>query len=245
MARAARVARELRLGAVLPDLLLAFDRFMANAPRLDKRCAAITEIVSALYELDYDDPPPFLAGLKHIQLEASYGPPVDEAAKLRGLSAQGLLRTRYPDALSEVLPLLVDREPSARVGAVRALAANGGEAGVLLLRLKVLTGDPEAEILGECFAGLLVASPEKSVPFVSHYIDSPDSSLAEVAILALGGSRLQSCLRSSPGKMAQNGGPPAQKAPAGFAGGIQAGRSNRLPPLPAGAGKRSHGKRCA
>ena len=140
---------------------------MTNAPKLDRRCAAVTEIVSALYELDYTEPAPFLKGIKHVQLEASFGPPVDEAAKLRAVSAQGLLRTRHQDALSEVLPLLTDCEPAARAGTVRALAANGGEAGVLLLRLKVLSGDAEAAVLGECFAGLLAAAPEKSVGFVS------------------------------------------------------------------------------
>lgn len=194
VAKAAKVAGELRISALIPDLVSAFDRFMANAPRLDKRCAAITEILSTLYELDYVDPAPYRQGLKHVQPEASFGPPVDEAAKLCGLSAQGLLRTRHPDALSEVLPLLVDREPLARVGAVRALAANGGEAGVLLLRLKVLTGDMETEVLGECFAGLLAASPKQSLQFVASYIDSDDESIAESAILALGESRLQPAL---------------------------------------------------
>ena len=190
VAKAAKVTRELRIAEMTPDLLTAFNKFMANAPRLDKRCAAITEIVGTLYELNYDEPVPYLAGLKHVQMEACFGPPVDGAAKLRALSAQGLLRTHYPDALMEVLPLLVDREPPSRIGAIRALAVNGGEAGVLLLRLKVLTGDAESEVLGECFAGLLTASPDKSLPFVARYIDSEESATGEAATLALGESRL-------------------------------------------------------
>ena len=194
VAKAAKVTRELKIVEMIPDLLLAFNRFMANAPRLDKRCAAITEIVGALYELDYDEPAPFLAGLKHVQMEGSFGPPVDEAAKLRALSAQGLLRTRYRHALAEVLPLLVDPEAPARIGAVRALAMNGGEAGTLLLKLKVLTGDTEPEVLGECFAGLLAAAPDYAVPFVARYIDSEDSAVEEAAILALGESRLPSAV---------------------------------------------------
>jgi hypothetical protein len=191
VARAAKVGGQLRLGTLIPDLLSAFNRLMADAPRLDQRCAAITEIVGALYELDYDEPGPYLRGLKHFQPEASFGTPVDAAAKLRGLSAQGLLRTRYPDALTEVVPLLVDCEAPARLGAIRALAVNGGEAGALLLRLKVLTGDADAEVLSECFAGLLAASPDKSIPFVARYIDSEDRSIADVAALALGESRLE------------------------------------------------------
>lgn len=189
--KAAKVAGELKISALIPDLIAAFDRFMANAPRFDKRCVAITEIIRTLYELDYYEPAPYRKGLRHFQPEASFGPPVDAAAKLRGLSAQGLLRTRHPDALTEVVPLLVDRAPSARVGAVRALAANGGESGILLLKLKVLTGDIETEVLSECFAGLLSASPNQSLDFIASYIDSDDVSIAEAAILALGESRLQ------------------------------------------------------
>jgi len=190
VAKAAKVARELQIRALVPDMVAAFNKLMADPPRLDKRCAATTEIVSALFELNYDDPAPYLAGLKHVQMEASFGPPVDEAAKLRAVSAQGLVRTRRPDALTEVMQLLVDPEPAARIGAVRALAVNGGEAGILLLRLKVLTGDAEPAVLGECFAGLLEASSAKSVPFVAKYIDSEDGDVAQAAMLALGESRL-------------------------------------------------------
>ena len=190
VAKAAVVVRELSLVALIPDLVAGFSKFMPDAPRLDKRCAALTAIASALYELDYVEPEPYLAGIKHVQLEGSYGPPVDEAAKLRAVSAQGLLRTRRADLLSEVVQLLVDREPAARIGAIRALGVNGEEAGVLLLRLKVLTGDTEPAVMAECFSALLVASADKSLKFVAKYIDSDDEPTAEAAIVALGESRL-------------------------------------------------------
>ena len=190
VAKAAVVVRELSLVALLPDLVAAFSKFIADAPRLDKRCAALTAIASALYELDYVEPEPYLAGIEHVQLEGSYGPPVDEAAKLRAVSALGLLRTRHADRSSEVLQLLVDREPAARIGAIRALGVNGGEAGVLLLRLKVLTGDTEPAVMAECFSALLAASADKSVKFVAKYIDSDNEATAEAAMLALGESRL-------------------------------------------------------
>src|SRR5262249_55927582 len=92
VAKAARVARELRISALLPEMVIAFEKLMRDAPRLDKRCAATTELLTAMYELDYVEPAPYLRGIKHVQLEASFGPPVDEAAKLRAVSAQGLLR---------------------------------------------------------------------------------------------------------------------------------------------------------
>jgi len=189
VAKAANIAGELRATAVVPDLVATFHKLMADPSRLDKRCAALTEIVTALYELDSDDPEPYLVGLRHIQMEGSFGPPVDAAAKLRGLSAQGLLRTRYPHALDVVVRLLVDREPEARVGAVKALVTNGGEAGILLLQLKTYTGDREPEVLGECFTGLLAAAPERSVSLVGQYVDASDEAVAEAAILALGESK--------------------------------------------------------
>jgi hypothetical protein len=190
VAKAAKIASEARLSDLVPEMLAAFQRLMKNPSKLDKGCAATTEITAALYEMDYVEPDIYLAGIHHVQMEGSYGPPVDVAAKLRGLSAQGLARTRYPHALDEIVSLLVDDWPQARVGAVRALAANGGQAGALVLKLKVLTGESEPDVLAECFSGLLAAAPESSLPLVARYIDSRDLNVAEVAIFALGSSRL-------------------------------------------------------
>src|SRR5258708_5405358 len=189
VAKAAKMAGELRSAASVPDLVAAFDRLMADPGKLDKGCAAVTEIAGALYELDYAEPEVYLKGIRHVQKEGAYGPPVDVASKLRAFSAMGLVRSRHRQALDEVVSLLVDPEAPARVGAVRALASNGGEAGLLVLRLKVLTGDAESDVLAECFAGLL-SSGERSVPFVAGYADSEDAAVAEGAILALGTSRL-------------------------------------------------------
>lgn len=194
IAKAAKLAGELLAAALVPDLVASFHKLMADPARLDKRCAALTEIVTALYELDSDDPGPYLVGLRHVQMEASYGPPVDAAAKLRGLCAQGLLRTRYPNALDAIVPLLVDGEPAARAGAIRALATNGGEPGVLLLKFKAYTGDKEPEVMAECFAGLLAAAPERSLSLVGGYVDSSDEALAEAAILSLGESKQEAAL---------------------------------------------------
>jgi hypothetical protein len=194
VAKAAKAIGELHLSSLVPELVGAFNRLWVNPARLDKRCAATTEIVNALYEMDYTAPDVYLRGIHHVQKEASFGPPVDVAASLRGMSAQGLLRTRYADAMAEVVPVLVDPEPPARLGAVRALSTNGGEAGVLLLRLKVLTGDQDPEILNECFSGLMTAAPEQSLPFVAKYIDAEDEVIAEAAIWALGQSRQKAAL---------------------------------------------------
>jgi len=187
--KAAKTAGLLRSSQVIPDLLAAFERLMSDPQKLDKGCAAVTEIVAALYEMDHLEPEIYLKAIRHVQMEGSFGPPVDVAPKLRAISALGLVRTRHPNALDEAVALLVDTEPQARIGAVRALASNGGEAGLLLLKLKVLTGDDEPEVIAECFSGLLAVPSEKSLLFVAQYADAEDLAIGEAAILAIGTSR--------------------------------------------------------
>ena len=188
VSKAAKIAGELNASTLTPQLVAAFERLMKDPAKLDKRCAALIEIVAALYALDYREPEVYLRGLHHVQMEPSFGKPVDAAAALRGISAQGLLRTRYPLALQEVLPVLLDPEPPARLGAVRAFGTNGGDAGLLLLRFKLLTGDAEPEVLGECFSALLAA--DGGLAFVTRFIDGEAVETAEAAIWVLGESRL-------------------------------------------------------
>ncbi len=194
VAKAAKVTCEKRAAGLVPDLAAAFHRFMKDPHKLDKGCAALTEIVAALYELDYLEPEIYLAGIHHVQMEGSFGPPVDAAAKLRGLSALGLARTRHPHALDRIVTLLVDAWPEARLGAVRSLATNGGEAGALLLKLKVLTGENEPDVLAECFAGLLAVAPETSLQLIANYVDSEDPAFADAALFALASSRSPAAL---------------------------------------------------
>lgn len=189
VAKAAKLAGELRVSEVVADLVAAFGRLMANPAKLDKRCAATFEIAMALYALDYTEPEVYLRGIRHVQMEASFGPPVDEAAKLRAQCALGLVRTRLPEAMTAVADLLADKQPHARVGAIRALATNGGESGVLLLRYKALIGDDDPEVFAECFSGLLTADFTRSLPFIAKFMDSDDDEVSHSAILAIGSQR--------------------------------------------------------
>jgi HEAT repeat protein len=189
-AKAARIAGEWQAAELTPELVAAFDRFMVKPAITDKRCAAKIEIVKALCKLEYPSPPVFRRGLRHVQMEPTWGGSVDTAAEVRALSAMGLAQTDYPDALDEILPLLLDTERDARIGAVRAIGASGLPGGVLLLRLKALSGD-EPDVLGECFAALLRAAPAPSPEFVAQFLDHREEAVAEAAALALGDSRLE------------------------------------------------------
>ena len=190
-AKAARIAGAWQAAELTPELVAAFDRFMVKPEITDKRCAAKIEILKALCKLEYSSPSVFRRGLQHIQMEPTWGGSVDTAAEVRALGAMGLAQTDYPEALEEILPLLLDPERDARIGALRAIAASGLPGGVLLLRLKALSGD-EPEVLGECFAALLRAAPAPSPEFVAKFLDHREEAVVEAAALALGDSRLES-----------------------------------------------------
>jgi hypothetical protein len=188
-AKAARIVAEFQIAELGPDLVTAFHRFMMNPMKLDKGCAAMTEIAGALCALEYPECEVYLKGIRHVQVEPAFPIPRDTAAELRARSAMGLVQLRHAGALRDVVPLLVDPDPVARIGAVRAVAFTSGDSAELLLRLKVLAGDESPEVLGECFGEMLILDPEHSMPFVASQMESENPAVCGEAILALGESR--------------------------------------------------------
>ncbi len=194
VAAAAATAERLEAAALAQDLVDAFADLMQNPSKRDPGCKALLAIAKALAGMDQDAARVYFLGVRHAQMEASFGPPVDAAAELRGVCAQGLARMLHPDALEECVTLLADREPAARAGAVRAIADSGSREGVLLLRLKALTGDKSAEVTAECFAGLLRLAPASSVDFAAKFLHEGNDETAEAAAFALGESHLPAAL---------------------------------------------------
>ena len=190
VAAAAATIERLEAPALAPGLVQAFERLMRDPAKLDPGCKALIAIVQALVQFDDPAAKVYFAGIRHVQMEGSFGPPVDVAAPLRGLCARGLARMRHPDALLECVTLLADRQIPARTGAIRAIADAGRPEGILLLRLKALLGDKEPEITGECFSALLSLDPAGSLEFVAQFLKSPAEGIGELAVLALGESHL-------------------------------------------------------
>ena len=96
---------------------------------------------------------------------------VDTAVDVRSACAAGLVRMNHPAAMEELAALLADPEPAARRAAARTIAyADDRRAGSPLLRLKALSGDPEASVVAECLAGLVALSAEGAVPFVARFL---------------------------------------------------------------------------
>jgi HEAT repeats len=184
-AAAATTAERLEASALSQDLTDAFLALMQDPAKRDPGCKALLAIARALVTLDQSTAQIYFAGIRHVQIEPSYLESIDSAAELRAVCAQGLARIRHPDALDECVTLLADKEPAARAGAVRALADSGTREGLLLLRLKALTGDKSNEVMSECFAALLRLAPAPSVVFVAKFLDHANDEIAELAALAL------------------------------------------------------------
>lgn len=190
IAAAANTAERLEASSLAQELVDAFQTLMRDPAKRDPGCKALLAIAKALAAIDHHAAQVYFAGIRHIQMEGSFGPPVDAAAELRGVCAQGLARTLHPDALEECVTLLADREPAARAGAVRAIADTGSREGVLLLRFKALSGDASIEVMLECFAALLRMASAPSLTFVGQFLYDGTEEIAEAAALALGESHL-------------------------------------------------------
>src|ERR1700730_2774968 len=111
VAKAAKLASEFELHELRPQLVEAFERFMNQPATSDRGCAAKMQIVRTLEALGAPEQSVFLAGIRHVQMEGSYGPPIDTGPGLRAASAMGLVRMNHPGAILEIVTLLVDREP--------------------------------------------------------------------------------------------------------------------------------------
>lgn len=190
VAKAANIAAEKLCYQSLPELLQAYARFLKNATKNDKNCIAKKAIARALYELDYQQPTFFLAGLSYRQYEPVWGGQVDTAVDIRCVCALGLAASYYPRAMIALVQLLADAEVRARCGAVQAIALLEPYQAEVVLRSKILQGDEEPEVIGECFAKLLKIEPDHSPAFVANYLQDENAAIGEHAALSLGESRL-------------------------------------------------------
>lgn len=194
VAKAAELAAERLSYELEPVLLKAYQPFLHDPVKRDPNCIAKRALARALVTLECTDVAFFLEGVRYRQMEPVWGGSVDTAIDMRNSCAMGLVATGYPRALHELAVLLNDPEARARQGAVRAIACGNPREAELLLRFKMLSGDPEPEIVGECFTALLSVAPEESVALVAKYLADTNEAIRELAALALGESRLPEAL---------------------------------------------------
>jgi hypothetical protein len=210
--RAAALAQQWEVEELVPDLVEAFSRFMANPVKTDPTCAAKKPIIEALTALGHNDPEIYLQGVHHVQIEPMYEgddarrwkPSLkrrvwedfprrggdDTAADLRGISGDALLGCRYGDAYQEMATLLMDSDSRTRRIAMESLGGTASDRSELLIRMALLAGDPEIDIMSLGLQGLMAIAPERSLEFVAEFLDSGEPVIAEGAALAIGEARL-------------------------------------------------------
>ncbi|HEY7087093.1 MAG TPA: HEAT repeat domain-containing protein [Tepidisphaeraceae bacterium] len=189
-ARAAEIALQLKRSSLGAELIGAFDRFLNDPKFTDKGCQAKTAIAKALYEFgDANAAAVFLAGVKYIQKEAAYGPPVDVAVELRGICGLGLVRIGHREQMHHLVDLLADPEPQARCFAARALAYSDRPEAALLVRFKLHTGDREIDVVTECMNALVRLEPTRAAEFLGEFLEDSDPEIRSSAALALGETR--------------------------------------------------------
>jgi hypothetical protein len=188
VAKAAAVATKREVADRLAaECNAAFDWFLDHA---DPGCSAKTALVeTGTIEVDR-----LLIAIRHVQMEGSYGPPIDVAAAMRGHAALALLNARYPDALREIVPLLDDADQrgvptDARRGAIRALGTVIGETSAIMLRMTARRFAHDPETLSEVFTSLISIEPARSLEFLATFLDTGDTAVVDTAALSIASAR--------------------------------------------------------
>lgn len=193
VAKAARLAAEMQVRALIPDLCAAFERLLIDALKTDPKCWAKEAIARALKDLGHAESAVFLKGVQQVQLEAVWGGEEDTATHVRATCALALLQctdlTRE-DKLWPIMRLLTEASPSLRKDAALALESLEGREAALLLRIKARMGDPDSTVTGQVFESLLNVEGEAAVPFVVEFLRAASADVREEAALALGASRV-------------------------------------------------------
>jgi HEAT repeat protein len=132
----------------------------------------------------------FLRGVRHVQMEGTWGGSTDVAVDLRATCARALARLNTRRALPALTDLLGDAQPPARAAAAQALGHIGRPEGALPLRLLVRLGDDDPTVMAECFSALLKILADEAVPLIEPFLTNRQPELSDAAAMALGESRL-------------------------------------------------------
>jgi hypothetical protein len=191
VARAAEIVTAHRYEDLIAELLAAYDRFFVDPAKSDPRCLAKVALVRALRDLGHHGADAYVRGVTHVQLEPGWGGPVDSAGRLRGTCARALTDCFLDDLeiLRYLTDALADPDKTVRIDAAIALDQLNRPEGALLLRLKLLVGDAEAEVLGQCCTSMLSLAPEGAVSFVSRFLHHAEVDVQIEAASALAQSR--------------------------------------------------------
>jgi HEAT repeat protein len=184
VSKAARLAGDAELATLLADVLAAFERLFIDPEKSDPKCWAKEALAKAMVKLGHRQRDAYLRGMRHHQMEASWGPPVDSAGALRGTCTHALVDCpgiSDADLLTALLEPLTDSDKSVRVEAARAIGNVGGVSAALLMRLRALLGKDEPEVQGAVYSALLSLEGAAAIPLVSKVLEDGDDTAAEAA----------------------------------------------------------------
>ena len=190
VAEAAKLIGQFELSGSDSALIAAWDRLFKHSDpiKVDKGCTAKAAIVEALGLANYDEPEFYLTGINYHQIEPAWQGAIDTAENVRAGCAFALVRSQHLRVVDK-LNALVDYLQGSRVdrvNAARAIADTRHETAVPLLRLKLQSGDGDAEVMGACMSGLLDLAPNQSIPLVADLLTNPTESVVLEAAAALG-----------------------------------------------------------
>ena len=186
VSKAAKLVADAQLFALLPDTLAAYDRFFLDATKTDPQCWAKNALVKTLAKLEHRQKDAYLRGLRHHQMEGTWGGVSDTAGALRGACTHALVDCpgiSDADLLTLLLDPLVDTDKTVRIEAARAIGQVGGVSAALILRLRALLGkaEPEPEVLGAVYSALLSVEGEPAIALVAAALKDGDDLAAEAA----------------------------------------------------------------
>lgn len=187
VAKAAKLITEHNLTELLPQVLVAFDRFFIDPIKHDPQCWAKNALIKALVKLGCRDAAVYLRGLRHFQEEPVWGGQSDTAGALRATCAQVLVECpELTEAalLNILLEPMLDSDKTVRIEAVRAIGQVGGVSAALLLKLRVLLRKEEPEVLGACFSALLrMRNNDRlgTISLVADFLDHGEEAASEAA----------------------------------------------------------------
>jgi hypothetical protein len=184
VAKAARMAADAELFALLPDALAAYDRFFADAEKTDPQCWAKNALVKTLVKLEHRQRDAYLRGLSHHQMEAVWGGVTDTAGALRGACAHALVDCpgiSDADLLTILLDPLTDTDKTVRIEAARAIGQVGGPSAALILRLRALLLHDEPEVLCAVYSALLAVEGTRAIALVEKAMQEGNDLAAEAA----------------------------------------------------------------
>ena len=187
---AAKLMGEFELSDLEPLLLAVWKRLIEQSDpiKADKGCRAKTAIVEALGKLNYDEPDFYLSAIAYRQLEPAWGSPEDTAESIRAACACSLAvsrKLRAVDKLNALVDLLQGTRGD-RINSLKAMVDTGNEMAIPLLRLKLLAGDAETEVVGACMSSLLSLAGDSSVELIGKYLAHFDTNHVIEAAAALG-----------------------------------------------------------